>query len=33
LAKEYHVHVEMQGGPFEIDRYNDSVIRPKAVPR
>jgi beta-lactamase regulating signal transducer with metallopeptidase domain len=28
-AKEYHVHVEMQAGPFDIDRDNDSVIHPR----
>ena len=30
-AKEYHVRVKMQAGPFAIDQKNQSLIRPQAM--
>jgi len=33
LADEYHVRVEIDTVPFEIDQHNDSVIHPKEVQR
>jgi hypothetical protein len=31
VAKQYHVRVEMNGGPFAIDEKYDSVIRLQAA--